>query len=300
MAAAGQTDNPWALSVALRNELQSSRFTYSANVQDMPCGSMSIAECFAKFKRGYCEHYATLMTVLLRSHKIPARFVEGFLPGDLDPRTGIEQVFNSNAHAWVEVYFPGHGWYAFDPTGNGQDATVPLPSGKPVATASPSHLVSLIPNNDRNDPEGPSRNPGGALPGRGDGGIGPGGFLLIGLVVLLTLAIAAFLVWRRGPRGLLTPELAWTGIGRIAGRFGFGPRPTQTAYEYATALGEVLPGIRPELETVATAKVEVAYGGRVLADDRLQAIRDSYAKLRVGLLRLLFRRSERRRHKLKG
>jgi hypothetical protein len=38
----------------------------------------------------------------------------------------------------------------------------------------------------------------------------------------------------------------------------------------------------------------------VLADDRLQAIRDSYAKLRVGLLRLLFRRSERRRHKLKG
>jgi hypothetical protein len=119
-------------------------------------------------------------------------------------------------------------------------------------------------------------------------------------VLLTALAIAAFLAWRRGPRGLLTPELAWTGIGKIAGRFGFGPRPTQTAYEYATALGEVLPGIRPELETVATAKVEVAYGGRVLADDRLQAIRDSYAKLRVALLRLLFRRSERRRHKLKG
>jgi transglutaminase-like putative cysteine protease len=300
MKAAGQTDNPWDLSIALRNELQSSRFTYSADVQDMQCGSMSIAECFAKFKRGYCEHYATLMTVLLRDHKIPARFVEGFLPGDLDKRTGIEQIFNSNAHAWVEVYFPGHGWYAFDPTGNGQDVTTPLPSGRPVATASPSHLVSLLPNNDRNDPEGPSRNPGGVLPGGANGGIGPGGFLLIGLVVLVALSIAAFLAWRRGPRGLLTPELAWTGIGRIAGRFGFGPRPTQTAYEYATALGEVLPGIRPELETVATAKVEVAYGGRVLADDRLQAIRDSYAKLRVGLLRLLFRRSERRRHKLKG
>ena len=73
------------------------------------------------------------------------------------------------------------------------------------------------------------------------------------------------------------------------------PRPTQTAYEYATALGEVLPAIKPQLETVATAKVEVAYGGRVMADDRMQAIRDAYAKLRVSLLRLLFRRKERRR-----
>src|SRR4029079_19713184 len=86
--------------------------------------------------------------------------------------------------------------------------------------------------------------------------------------------------------------------GRLAARFGFGPRPTQTAYEYATALGEILPGIRPELQTVATAKVEVAYGGRILGDDRIQAIRASYAKLRVGLLRLLARRVARRRIKL--
>ena len=59
------------------------------------------------------------MTVLLREHSIPARFVEGFLPGTLDKRTGVEQVFNPHAHAWVEVYFPGYGWYMFDPTGNG-------------------------------------------------------------------------------------------------------------------------------------------------------------------------------------
>jgi len=116
-------------------------------------------------------------------------------------------------------------------------------------------------------------------------------------VLFTVVALIAFLVWRRGPRGPVTPASAWTGIGRLAARFGFGPRPTQTAYEYATALGEVLPGIRPELETVATAKVEVAYGGRILGDDRLQAIRASYVKLRVGLLRLLFRRGERRRLK---
>jgi len=91
--------------------------------------------------------------------------------------------------------------------------------------------------------------------------------------------------------------LWWATEGKTSIRFGFGPRPTQTAYEYATALGEILPGIRPELQTVATAKVEVAYGGRILGDDRLQAIRASYAKLRVGLLRLLFRRGDRKRLK---
>jgi hypothetical protein len=293
MSALGVEDNAWNLANALKTALQSSPFEYSANVLDQDCGQMSASECFAKYKRGYCEHYATLMTVLLREHKIPARFVEGFLPGDIDPRTGVEPVMNANAHAWVEVYFPGYGWYMFDPTGNNQDRTVALPTGKTVASAPPSRFPSLLPNNER-DQEGPSRNPNAVPPTGRDGGVGPGGYILITLVLLATVSIMAFLVWRRGPRGPVTPEGAWLGIGRLAARFGFGPRPTQTAYEYATALGEVLPGIRPELQTVATAKVEVAYGGRVLDDDRLRAIRDSYKKLRVGLLRLLFRRRDRR------
>jgi hypothetical protein len=84
-------------------------------------------------------------------------------------------------------------------------------------------------------------------------------------------------------------------VTRLASRFGFGPRPTQTAYEYAAALGEVLPNIRPELHTVAAAKVEVSYGRRTLGDDRLAALRESYRKLRVALLRLFFRRLRRRR-----
>ena len=77
---------------------------------------------------------------------------------------------------------------------------------------------------------------------------------------------------------------------RIASRFGFGPRPTQTVYEYATALGEVLPDARPELQTVARAKVESAYGREILGDDRLASLRAAQRRLRVSLLRLAFRR----------
>ena len=192
------------------------------------------------------------------------------------------------------MYFPGTGWVAFDSTPASVNASVPLPTGA-AQTARPSLIPSLLPN--PLDEGIPSRSPGtaGAVPPATDGGIGPGGVILIVALLVVTVVLLAFLVWRRGPRGVMTPDGAWFAIGKLAGRFGYGPRPTQTTYEYATALAEVLPGVRPELETVATAKVEVAYGGRVLGDDRLRTIREAYTKLRVGLLRLLFRRRPRRR-----
>ncbi len=57
----------------------------------------------------------------------------------------------------------------------------------------------------------------------------------------------------------------------------------------------MLPNARPELETVARAKVETAYGRTVLESDRLQALREAERRLRVSLLSLAFRRRERRR-----
>ena len=47
-------------------------------------------------------------------------------------------------------------------------------------------------------------------------------------------------------------------LGRLAARFGMGPRPEQTVYEYAAALADVVPPVRSDLSTVARAKVEVA------------------------------------------
>jgi hypothetical protein len=83
-------------------------------------------------------------------------------------------------------------------------------------------------------------------------------------------------------------------VARLAGRFGWAPRPTQTPFEYAQALGDVLPVARPELHVVANAKVEAAYGRRVLDERRIAALRESYRRLRLLLLRLAFRRRGRR------
>ncbi len=67
-------------------------------------------------RRGYCEQFASAMVVLLRSAGIPARLVTGYTSGMLNPLTGLLDVRNSDAHAWVEVFFPGAGWVEFEPT----------------------------------------------------------------------------------------------------------------------------------------------------------------------------------------
>jgi transglutaminase-like putative cysteine protease len=110
-------------------ELHSSAYTYATDVRDLDCATASTAECFATYKRGFCQYYATTMAVLLRDLGVPTRLAEGFLPGALDPNTGTETIRASSAHAWVEVYFPGHGWVMFDPTGGNVSQVEPLPPG---------------------------------------------------------------------------------------------------------------------------------------------------------------------------
>jgi transglutaminase-like putative cysteine protease len=64
---------------------------------------------------GYADYFATAMTVLLRTQGIPARVASGFAQGELEEgRTWL--VRESDAHSWVEVYFPGYGWQVFEPS----------------------------------------------------------------------------------------------------------------------------------------------------------------------------------------
>lgn len=67
-------------------------------------------------KKGHCEYFASSMAVMLRSLHIPSRMVTGFRGGEFNDLTGQYVVRASNAHSWVEVYFPGTGWVSFDPT----------------------------------------------------------------------------------------------------------------------------------------------------------------------------------------
>ena len=124
--------NPYDVASTMVDYLQSSaNFKYDPDVRDLTCEGLSTVECFARYREGYCQYYATTMAILLRQHDIPTRLAAGFLPGKRDARL-FERVSVSAAHAWVEVYFPGYGWVEFDPTGGGLAAAEPLPTGEPV------------------------------------------------------------------------------------------------------------------------------------------------------------------------
>ncbi len=68
-----------------------------------------------QYNGGYPDHFATTLTVMLRSIGIPARLVMGFGAGRFNPFTGFYVVRNVDAHAMTEVYFHKYGWFAFDP-----------------------------------------------------------------------------------------------------------------------------------------------------------------------------------------
>src|SRR5207244_7792488 len=65
---------------------------------------------------GYCQQFAGAMALLLRMGGVPARVATGFTTGTYDSATKTWVVTDTDAHAWVEAWFPHYGWVSFDPT----------------------------------------------------------------------------------------------------------------------------------------------------------------------------------------
>jgi transglutaminase-like putative cysteine protease len=81
-----------------------------------PLGSDPVDRFLFESRRGFCEHYASAFAVMMRSAGIPARVVLGYQGGEMNPMGGHMIVRQSDAHAWNEVWFEGHGWRRVDPT----------------------------------------------------------------------------------------------------------------------------------------------------------------------------------------
>jgi protein-glutamine gamma-glutamyltransferase len=92
-----------------------SRFSYTLNLTGRP-GNDPLPHFLFETRAGHCEYFASAMAVMLRTLGIPSREVNGFLPGEYNDLAGDYIVRASDAHSWVEVYFPGSGWLTFDPT----------------------------------------------------------------------------------------------------------------------------------------------------------------------------------------
>jgi transglutaminase-like putative cysteine protease len=109
------TDNPYDAVMAMNEHLKED-YPYDLSIPPQR-EEMDVVEYFLfEQKRGYCEQFSSSLAVMARSLGIPARIATGYVPGEYNPFTGLHEVRASDAHAWVEVYFPGYGWSTFDPT----------------------------------------------------------------------------------------------------------------------------------------------------------------------------------------
>jgi len=79
-------------------------------------GGDSVDEFLFDTRLGFCEHYASSMTFLLREAGIPSRVVVGYQGGEFNENLGYWVIRQYDAHAWVEAYVEGTGWVRIDPT----------------------------------------------------------------------------------------------------------------------------------------------------------------------------------------
>jgi hypothetical protein len=124
-------DTPYEAAVLLETWFrQAGGFTYDEQPPAPFGGTPPLVDFVLSTKRGYCQHYAGAMTLMLRLLGVPSRVAVGFTSGTYDADKGEWTVKDTNAHAWVEVWFPRYGWIPFDPTpGRGQLGATYSPNG---------------------------------------------------------------------------------------------------------------------------------------------------------------------------
>ncbi|AGN02453.1 transglutaminase domain-containing protein [Salinarchaeum sp. Harcht-Bsk1] len=110
-----QSSNSFESARAIESYLEDNK-EYSQNVS-APSGTLADSFLF-EMDAGYCVYYAGTMATMLRTQGIPARVAVGYTSGQyVGNDTWV--VRGTDAHAWVEVYFPDVGWVEFDPTPTG-------------------------------------------------------------------------------------------------------------------------------------------------------------------------------------
>jgi transglutaminase-like putative cysteine protease len=206
--------------------------TYTLDIPPLPDGADAIDRFLFVDRRGFCEQIATSLAVMLRSVGVPARLGVGYAPGQRSWSSNQFVVRSRDAHAWVEVWFPGIGWQAFDPT-----AAVPL-SGEPAPSPRARALPWLI---------------------------GAG----VAVVVVALLVILVGRVRRR--RAVRWEEALFARVEDLGARRGRRRRSSETPVEYTRVLGEeVLDD--PRLGEVGVVLSRAAYGAEAVDEGERQRI----------------------------
>ena len=291
---AGNKPTPYQKALALQDYLRT--FTYNENVA-LHHSFKNLVDFLTKVKEGYCEQFAASMAVMARVLGIPARVAIGFGIGD---QVGNQyRITTKEAHAWVEIYFPGSGWVAFEPTPRAGVAQVPAyATPGAVNPSTPPSVTPTVSTTPGSQPSKASSNPGLATAGSDTSSqhgrpawvlVALVGAIAVGVIVLvIALAIVVPRLVRRRARGVLSAAampyvefLIWcegAGLGR---------RQAETPSEHAARLHDETDGEAEPLDRLVALVEEALWAGEQDADagQIARAARDARDALKPTLSR---------------
>ncbi|MDQ7828341.1 MAG: transglutaminaseTgpA domain-containing protein [Armatimonadota bacterium] len=212
-------------------------------------------------RRGYCEQFASAMAVLLRLVGVPARLATGYTPGTFHPLTGLLEVRSSDAHAWVEVFFPEVGWVEFEPTpGFAEPAALPRTAPRWGFEGLARYLRTRWPGH----PDGSAGRPGWASPLWAPAA-------QAALLLILIILVGARMGRRRRPADPRDGVLAeYARCLRVLRRRGLARGEAETPREFAGRAERALGW--PEVRRMTAVVEEALYGPRI-TPHHLEAIR---------------------------
>jgi transglutaminase-like putative cysteine protease len=269
-----QYTNPYDKAAAIEKYLRT-KIKYNETINPPPAGRDGVDYLLFDRPEGYCNYYASAMVVMARAVGIPARIASGYSLGDY--RDGAFHIIESNAHSWVEVYFPSYGWIEFEPTANKPEIELPK-------------KAELVPfNPDLDDAASEARRKGQRekdLEGLGED-VEPGGFafvrplwnesllLALGGSVVALLAVGTLtttLVKRTRRMARLAPAArVYEQMLERARWLGIHEQRHATPFERAHAIGIALPQAQKETEYMASSYTRERFGARK-TDDAERAV----------------------------
>ncbi len=282
-------DKAWAIQSWLRENI-----TYNDQIDAPPDDVEPVHYTLFENREAYCTYYASAMTMMLRSQGIPARIVNGYAQGEFRPDSNSYRVKASDAHTWVEVYFPEYGWIQFEPT-----ASIPIverPENAAAAAANPITASTLPPDRDSllpeddlglTDPSALPELPQDTQAGAGIFGAGTLAWVIRGTIGVVLLAVAGLVMLFANRYNQNIERNVEKSYGRLeswAGWLGISFRPVHTPYERADMLAMAIPEGRSPIRNLTRQYVLRMFSPRRSGDEAFDP-RMEWRVLRPMLLR---------------
>ena len=270
---------------------------YTTTVQPPAFNADGVDHFLFNLREGYSEYFASSLTVLLRSQGVPARLASGYTTGEKVDRESY-LVRDSNAHAWVEVYFPSYGWIGFEPT-PGEAFPKPIPTGGEDLDADLSESDDLLPDDiecllafeicdggiegDRPDADASGAST----------SLTSVRFLVLllsGLAVVVLGGGAVRFLWRRYMVPSEDPQVVFRRLAFLGAMGSLEPIPYQTPLQYSRRLEAVFPNYREQVDVIIGSYVRHFYGRKSLDEEERRQLTRAWLDMRLPMLFRFLRR----------